>query len=243
MTEVNQPRKYLFDLAFDGEEGAALPEMDKPKPTYSEEQLEAAKKEAYESGLAAGKKAQLAAQEQQIAALLAKVEKQAGALIQESTDVWARQITQLHEVAFVIARKILPSYVAHHGMDEIEALIDRVLSDMSREPRLVIRIAEASFDDASAKINALAANQAFAGKLVLLSDPDLGVSDCRVEWADGGIERDTKAIWEEIDRIMEENRAPDPEEAVASAPEPVAASQTQPIEQNAPSPAMTQTGE
>ncbi len=46
--------------------------------------------------------------------------------------------------------------------------------------------------------------KAYEGKVVILGDADLGPSDCRIEWADGGIERDVRALWEEIDHVLAE---------------------------------------
>ena len=33
----------------------------------------------------------------------------------------------------------------------------------------------------------------FEGRLVVLAEPDIAVGDCRIEWADGGINRDSAA--------------------------------------------------
>lgn len=205
-----QAKKYLFDLTFDSPESRATSERDKPKPTFTEEQLEAAKKEAYAEGAAAGKKAALEDQQQHMNALLTQINKHLAVVIQQSLDEWQRQLAQMQQIALVIARKIMPRYVERNGLDEIEAIITKVVTEMSREPRLVFRVCEAQFDDAKARINAIAEQAAYAGKLVILGDPELGQSECRIEWADGGIERDLKTLWQDIDRVLEEVQALDP---------------------------------
>ena len=40
----------------------------------------------------------------------------------------------------------------------------------------------------------LAEERGYAGRLVLLPDPELGPDDCRIEWADGGVVRDRASI-------------------------------------------------
>jgi len=35
--------------------------------------------------------------------------------------------------------------------------------------------------------------KSFEGRLVVLAEPDIAVGDCRIEWADGGINRDSAA--------------------------------------------------
>lgn len=204
MTDVTQPKKFLFDLAFDSEVVGPAGEREKPKPTYSQEQIDAARQEAYESGFNAGQKAMMEDQQQYQNALLTKIDQGIGHISQAMVAEWQRQLAQLQEIALVIARKIMPTYVERHGLDEIEKIVSKIVAEMAHEPRLVIRVNESQFEDAKTRIEAIAANKAYAGKLVILGDADLGPSDCRVEWADGGVERDLKTLWQEIDRVMEE---------------------------------------
>ena len=35
--------------------------------------------------------------------------------------------------------------------------------------------------------------RSFEGRLVVLAEPDIALGDCRIEWADGGINRDSAA--------------------------------------------------
>lgn len=203
MTEVvPQPKKYLFDLVFD-ENGLCLND-ERDKVTYSQEQLDAAKKEAHEAGLAAGRKTADDERSRARDALLAEIDKKLAGLVRESSQEWLRQLAQMRQTALIITRKIIPSYVERHGTDEIEALVRRVMGEMSREPRLVIRVAEKQFEDIKKMADALTVQQAFAGNVVLLGDPALEVSDCRVEWANGGVERDMRTLWQDIERVLGE---------------------------------------
>lgn len=235
MSDTLQPKKFLFDLAFDSGTGMGAPEKEKAKPTYSEEQLEDAKKLAHEAGFSAGQKAMMEDQQQYTNVLLTEIDRKLSHLWDATLSERQRYLAQLQEIALVIARKIMPTYVERYGMMEIETIVSKIIAEMSREPRLVIRISESLFDDASAKINAISENQAYAGKVVILGDPELGASDCRIEWADGGIERDLKSLWADIDRVMEEVQsfessmiqdAPAPSETPATASGPATASET-----------------
>ncbi|HAX91604.1 MAG TPA: hypothetical protein DCY07_05260 [Rhodospirillaceae bacterium] len=200
----HQARKYLFDLAFDGHAGASVSERAKPKQTYTEEQLEAAKKEAYQSGFNAGQTAAAEDQQQRLNVLLSQIDQRLLRLIEGQKNEWERQLGQLQEIALVIARKIMPRFVAEHGLDEVDAIVSKVITEMSREPRLVFRVNESQFDEAKRRIDAIAAQAAYAGKLVILGEAELGLSECRIEWADGGIERDVKTMWQCIDRVLGE---------------------------------------
>ena len=39
-------------------------------------------------------------------------------------------------------------------------------------------------------------------RLVVLAEPEIAAGDCRIEWADGGIERDSAAIAAAIDEAV-----------------------------------------
>ena len=204
MTDQGQARKFLFDLTFDNGMNKKSAEREKPKPTYSQEQLDEAKKLAYEEGLAAGQRAMMEDQQQYLNVLLSQMDQKLSHVLEASKSIWERQLQQCQEIALVIARKIMPSYVARHGIDEVDSIVSKIIGEMGREPRLVFRVNESQFDDAKTRIDAIASQAAYAGKLVILGDPELGPSDCRIEWADGGIERDIKTLWQDIDRVMGE---------------------------------------
>lgn len=196
-------RKYLFDHSFDNELGLPLSAR---KPTkkivYTAEQLEAEKKQAYEKGLSDGRKAFTDDQQKNMNALLAQIDRKMTELTANAAEYHQQQLEHAQEVALAIMRKILPAYLDTHGLDEIESIVTQVITERSHEPRLVVRVGEALFDPLSSKINALAEQKAYAGKVVVLSEESLGPSDCRIEWADGGIERDTAALWQTIERLM-----------------------------------------
>lgn len=204
MGENMQPRKYLFDLTFDDGQNKKSDEREKAKPTFSQEQLDAEKQASYEAGMQAGQKSMMEDQQQYMNVLLTQIEQRLTHVVAESLGEWQRQLSQLQEIALVITRKMMPNYIEKYGLAEIESVVAKVLSEVSREPRLVFRVNEQMFDEVSAKINAIASQQAYAGKIVILGDPEIGTSDCRIEWADGGIERNTQILWESIERVMSE---------------------------------------
>jgi flagellar assembly protein FliH len=46
---------------------------------------------------------------------------------------------------------------------------------------------------AKEKLDDIVRAKSFEGRLVVLAEPDITVGDCRIEWADGGINRDSAA--------------------------------------------------
>ncbi|MDD3183212.1 MAG: FliH/SctL family protein [Alphaproteobacteria bacterium] len=202
--ENAKSRKYLFDLTFDNGQNKMTDPREKPTPTYSQEQLDSEKQASFEAGMQAGQKSMMEDQQQYMNTLLSQIDQRLSHVIQESTGEWQRQLVQLQELALIITRKIMPSYIEKYGLTEIETVVSTVLGEVSREPRLVFRVNEGLFDEVSAKINSIAQQQAYAGKIVILGDPEIGTSDCRIEWADGGIERNVQTLWQSIERVMSE---------------------------------------
>lgn len=195
-------RKFLFERSFEGDLGLDFNEGVRPKPTFTEEQIEAARKEAFEQGRLEGEKAMKDSQMKDQNDLLSRLDEKLAALQKNAATQWSGQLSNLMDVALLIARKIVPVYAEKYGLGEIESIVSRVIAEMGREPRLVVRVAESRFDEINAKINEIVEQRAFEGKVVVLGEPSFGLSDCRVEWADGGIERDMDCLWQEIDKIM-----------------------------------------
>jgi flagellar assembly protein FliH len=54
--------------------------------------------------------------------------------------------------------------------------------------------------EAREKIDEIARGHGFAGRLVVLGEPNIAAGDCRIEWADGGVNRDAGAA----DRVIGE---------------------------------------
>jgi flagellar assembly protein FliH len=201
--DPNDARKFLFDLAFDSEMPMHASKKEKP-PAFTEEQIEEFKKQAYSEGFSDGQAAAEKNQNHFMNMLLSNLEKDIVKVMEGTGARWDDTLAQAQEIALIIAKKVIPTYTARHGMDEIGAIVSKVFNEVAREPRLVFRVPENMFDAAKEKIESLSATAAYAGKLVILGDPDIGISECRIEWADGGIERDLRKVWTAIDHIMDE---------------------------------------
>jgi flagellar assembly protein FliH len=109
-------------------------------------------------------------------------------------------LTDAVQLASAIGRKLAHHLLEREPTAELEALITECLASLDGVPHLVIRcnaeLADAVREVATTRI----ATSGFTGRLVVLGDPDLAMSDARLEWADGGIVRDTAALEAQIDQ-------------------------------------------
>jgi flagellar assembly protein FliH len=195
--------KFLFDTDFSSTDEAARLAPRPDTRRFSAIEMDAAKAAAHAEGVAAGR----AEAEQQIARRVADACVAVGARLGELVSVLARQHeAQTREsvaAATEIARRLLPSLGKREAIGEIEALIRDCLSRLHEEPRLVVRVADELLDPIRQNVDQLTAAAGYTGRVILFADRAIKSGDARVEWADGGAERDSAAIWREIDSAIQ----------------------------------------
>ncbi|HJZ20102.1 MAG TPA: FliH/SctL family protein, partial [Bradyrhizobium sp.] len=92
--------------------------------------------------------------------------------------------------------------IAAEPLGEITGLVRECFSHLVSTPHLVVRINEALYEPARAKIEQLAKRSGFEGRLVILAEPEIATGDCRIEWADGGVVLERAAIEIKINELV-----------------------------------------
>jgi len=216
--------RFMFDNSFDDGQGppATPPEPElvepepppeppppPPEPTFTlsevQEQVRAAaeqtRQQAYEEGRQAGRQEVETQAAHALTEALNRVDAHLQHLIQAEQQSRALRAENTRRIALAIVRKLFPAYVRRHGQAEVEAVIAAFLTELSDETKLIIRVHENWLDTMRGHIEGMAQRLGFAGHVTLLADPRLGDLDVRVDWGDGGAERDATALWTEIERI------------------------------------------
>ncbi|HUT50198.1 MAG TPA: FliH/SctL family protein [Alphaproteobacteria bacterium] len=178
--------KYLFERTFD-EDGS------EPNP-----ELEAAFARGHEAGVEATR----VQSERMVAEAAAQIVERLTSLEAIRTELEGRMSKQAITVAADLVRKMMPALVARGGMAEIEAVIEDALGRMLDEPRVVFRMPDAMLDTLQPHIAKMSGKAGYSGEVVLLADDRMGLSDCLVEWADGGAERNVERLWAEVEDIL-----------------------------------------
>ena len=201
---MNMSGKFLFDTSFEAEDladDAVRPTHKPPPPKFGEEDLEQARTEGHAQGKEIGAQEAMQSIEQQISQAVDAVSAQMSGLAQAQVESRERQGREALEVAMTVVRKIFPRLAGQHGLAEVESVVCDCLERLREEPRIVIRVADALLDQVEARIGDLAKRAGFEGNIVYLAQDGLNPDDVRVEWADGGAERDSERLWREIDQI------------------------------------------
>jgi flagellar assembly protein FliH len=185
------PVRYAFDLDLGrrNERGAMLSE------TAMAALIESARAEGFQEGLNEGKRSAARALADAAERLANRVAADAAALDSSRQATLAEAVT----LANLIGRKLAGHLLASQPAAEIDALLVECLASIDGAPHLVIRchpdLADAIREIAIARVEL----SGFAGRLVVLGDPEIAKSDGRIEWVDGGLVRDRSAIEAEID--------------------------------------------
>jgi flagellar assembly protein FliH len=199
-------RKFLFDTSFD--DVAPLPALSgqaAPEPPASRADVEAARAEGMAQGHAAAI-AELAERvETRAAEALLSLDRSVGALLAARTTLIAETEGTALTVLRTVLQKTVPALCRKDPAAEIEALLARCLTETLDEPRLVLRVSDGLFDMMQGRLEPITQSNGYAGKIVLIADPALANGDAKVEWADGGAERDTARLIAELDDILNRN--------------------------------------
>lgn len=190
------PAKFNFDLDLGGQQERT--------PFLSDQGLAAlqqqARMEGYAEGYAEGERSATTIAAQALASASASLAGAAAQMLGGLDE--ARQTAERDavELAASVARKLAAHLLAREPTAELEALLVDCLKSLEGVPHLVIRCHPDLADGIREMAAAHIANSGFSGRLIVMGDPDLKLSDGRIEWADGGLVRDMAAISAEIDK-------------------------------------------
>ncbi len=97
-------------------------------------------------------------------------------------------------LAVTMARRLAGAALADRPQALIEAAARECLAHARTAPHLAVRVNEARVDDAERLFGRLTRESGFAGKLIILGEPEIADGDARLEWADGGLVIDRGAV-------------------------------------------------
>jgi len=195
---MNAPTKFLFDMDFAGgaDRKAVMSLADHAQ------KLAEAETAAYRRGYA----------EAQVDAKVESDRRMAGALeriadgIAEADKTLSAVETRLEceavEVAIAVAKKLAPALIAREPFAEISALASDCFRQLVTAPHVVVRIQDALYATARDKLEEIVRARGFEGRLVMRAEPEIAHGDCRIEWADGGVNRDSAAAGAAIDAAV-----------------------------------------
>lgn len=215
MTEV---KRFLFDRRFDiegqpeedpeestEEEEEEEEEPEEIVPTFSEEEMKAAREKSFAAGKKEGIEQAAAATEREILGALEKLNEQFTGLFKAQEEADASILDSAVSVAVGIARKVFPAMNERNGLGEIERMVVMAMEKILEEPQVTIYVNPGIEAPLKERLAPMTAKAGYKGEVQVVAADDIAAADCRVEWNGGGALRTMDVLWREIDEIVERN--------------------------------------
>jgi flagellar assembly protein FliH len=189
------PAKFMFETDF-------RPSADSRSSIEHAARLKEAEAAGFARGFEQGATEARAEAEKRSAAVIERIATAMNALDKQLAAVEAKLETEAVEVAVAVAKKLAPELLAQEPFAEIAALAIDCFRNLVKCPHVVVRVNDALHETARTKLDEIVRRCSPDTRLVVLAEPDIALGDCRIEWADGGIERDSAAIETVIDEAV-----------------------------------------
>jgi flagellar assembly protein FliH len=195
---MSAPAKFLFDVDF------GAPDKKEKAATAAEiaAKLGEAEARAYRAGYDAAQHEAKVESDRRAALAMEEISLALKGIASRFSSIENRMETEAVDVAVAVARKLCAELIAREPLGEITALVSDCFSHLVSTPHLVVRINDSLYEGARARIERLAAQCGFEGRLVILAEPTIATGDCRIEWADGGMVLDRAAIEAKISELV-----------------------------------------
>ena len=193
------PAKFLFDMDF------SEPDKSRERPATQAEiaqKIASAEARAYRNGYEAGQREAKAESDRRAALALEEIGIGIKAIEARFGGIETRMETEAVDVAVAVARKLCSELILREPLGEITGLVSNCFSHLVSTPHLVVRVNDSLYEVARDRVERLAKQNGFEGRLVILAEPEIDSGDCRIEWADGGVVLERAAIDAKINELV-----------------------------------------
>ena len=193
------PAKFLFDTDF------SPPDKTRERPATPSEiaqTIAAAEARAYRDGYEAGQREAKAESDRRTALALEEIGIAVQGIAARFSGIEIRMETEAVDVAVAVARKLCSELISNEPLGEITGLVSDCFSHLVSTPHLVVRVNDSLYEAARERIERLAKQGGFEGRLVILAEPEIETGDCKIEWADGGVVLERAAIEAKINELV-----------------------------------------
>ena len=204
MTLASASSRYLFDLDFDAEHRAK--DEAEAVPTISlyehEAQMAALERRVRAEAHAAGHAEAMAQGATKLAEETRNLTTVAKTLLSRlDTEIGMREERAVR-IAVSAAKKLARRLLEAEPIGEVEMLFRACLAPMFDASHLVVRMGADNLDAVRQRLETIASEQGFEGRLIFLGEDGFASGDARIDWADGGLARSQHEIEAAIDRLV-----------------------------------------
>ena len=175
------------------------------EPSYSKEELDAAVKMAEEKAYEQGRTEAIGEEDKKRDLLLEDISRQL-------TDIFAgldKKATEVEnsalQFAIELVRKILPTLEKERAEVEVKNFMAQNFANFAGQETLSFAFNPATVTLVADSIGKLAEQNDFEGKIAVHKGDTLGPSDCRIEWKNGGVERNVSETLNKVKELLDNN--------------------------------------
>ena len=191
--------KFTFDTEFRGQSDVVSDAARaRQKKTMTAEEIDALKAESEALGSQAAQVKAAESIERTISALTLSLR---AALDRSRAEIEVLR-ADAALLALAAAKKIAPAALAALPAGDVENALREAMHQAIGEPRITLRAAPEVIAALEGKVNAIAHEEGYDGRVMLAADPLISGADCRIEWRGGGSERSEAAIEAALDALI-----------------------------------------
>ncbi|MGL4439381.1 MAG: FliH/SctL family protein [Bosea sp. (in: a-proteobacteria)] len=185
--------KFMFETDFRNEaRGRRVTDVD----------VETARQDGFNAGFAEGRQAAQAEANAALNHMAGLISQQAERLLAGQDERASLIEAAAAMLAATMARRLAGAAIADKPQALIEQAARECIMHARAAPHLAVRVNEAHVDSAERLFGRLTRESGYAGKVIILGEPDIAPGDARFEWADGGVVIDRAAVDKQIDGVI-----------------------------------------
>ena len=173
--------------------------------TYTEEDLklavEQAEEQSYNKGLEDARNSIMETQN----ILFEDIKKQLMMVFASLEDKKSELENSALKFSISLVEKIFPSMEKEFAEKEVKKFLSENFANFSSQEALSFSFNPDMLSHISGTLRRLAEQNDFEGKISVHKDPELSLSDCRVEWKSGGVERKSSIVIDKVKKLINFN--------------------------------------
>jgi flagellar assembly protein FliH len=197
MTET-AVRKFAFDTVFEDNGRVIAPA--RPKKSFTPEEVEQVRREAFAEGERSALAIAQAAQAQALQQIAAAAQGALGGLAMVAHE----HRTGSARLALAAAGKIADAALQRFPEAPAAAALDALAREVEAVPRLVARCAPEQLDGVTQALEAAARDAGYPGQIVVRADPALPLAAFVLDWGDGSAAFDPNAAAARVTQALDE---------------------------------------
>lgn len=182
-----------------------IPVLEEPilVKTFGQEEVDqmvlAAEEKAYERGF----KAAISEQEKVQTMLLDSMNNRLMTILADVNTQGSEQEQNALRFAVSLVKKMLPSLESEVAVKEVENFVTENFKNFAKEANLSFSFHPDMIGYIAPQLSKIAERNDFEGKIAIHKDANLSLSDCKVEWKNGGVERSVSHSLSQVDNLLD----------------------------------------